>query len=24
VTYALERTPLGAFGLSHFLVAEKT
>jgi SAM-dependent methyltransferase len=24
VTYGLERTPLGAFGLSHFLVAEKT
>jgi SAM-dependent methyltransferase len=24
VTYGLERTPLRAFGLSHFLVAEKT
>jgi hypothetical protein len=24
VTYALERTPLKAFGLSHLLVVEKT
>ena len=24
VTYAFERTPLSAFGLSHFLVLEKT